>query len=175
MLRDPKRRVGRQSIQNYRTLLRSRVGRAWKRTPKKDWAYAANSWRRGAPINDSGLCIPPPMGSKQGGEVCNSRSYCDGKMDPGYAHLRCEKLQSIAVDWRRLLLQLSPGFSNPGFVHYQQGMCAQVSTALYNECVGRPHGSQLETAPGRDRRSPGIREAVGDSQNGDCKRQSCRR
>ncbi|PIO12719.1 hypothetical protein AB205_0198860, partial [Aquarana catesbeiana] len=49
MLRNPKRRERRQSIRNYRTLLRSKEGRTWKHTRKKGWAYVADGQHRGVP------------------------------------------------------------------------------------------------------------------------------
>ena len=81
----------------------------------------------------------------------------DSLLDTGYAHLRGARLQSVDVDWRRLLLQLSPGFGiltwgsvvwrfhsvwggmgsptlYPDFVKDQQGVCSGEHSP-YNESV----------------------------------------
>lgn len=82
---------------------------------------------------------------------CNSESPCrykNGvKVDIGYAHLLEARLQSINVDWRKLLLQLSPGFE----IHQQidwSGVCWAICRHLTIVL-----GSTLPRSPGKQGRS----------------------
>ncbi|PIO32624.1 hypothetical protein AB205_0090670 [Aquarana catesbeiana] len=104
----------------------------------------------------------------------------------GCTHWLGARLQSIDVGWRKQLSQLSPGFGIPtwgsvvwrfhsvlcgmgsptlcpDFVDDQQGVCSGEHSP-YNEGMGIPHGSQLETAPHPER------QEVSRSQRG-CRRQ----
>ncbi|XP_073464721.1 uncharacterized protein [Aquarana catesbeiana] len=162
MLRNPKRREGRQSIRNYRTLLRSKVGRTWKHTRKKGWAYVADGQHRSVPTAMVGAGVSP-SGSKQEGGVCGRARLCyyeNGvKVDTESAYCLSAELQSVGLRWRELLWQFSPGFASslwgsvvwrsfrvlggtgsptlcPGLVDSQQGVCPGAHSP-YNEGLVR--------------------------------------
>ena len=81
------------------------------------------------------------MGSKQGGEVCNSRSYCHVKVDTESAYWVNAELQSLHLKTEKTALAVFSDFSIsptlcPGFRDSLRAVCPAADSS-YNQGLVR--------------------------------------